>query len=194
MHTVSITSSSNNNINNLDIKHGEENYDSTDKPFFEQNVNNNIIENNSESIIQNNDNIELINKFKQIIHDKTILDFYINNNAYNKELYIGIWTFLSMKKILEINEQYKNDNINDIVDIGYRYSGLGWIKLAFYDTKLKRILYRMDGGSNGYDRADNYNKLKRYKSSSYVYNGISFTQFLNEINDMDYESEIIRIM
>ena len=52
----------------------------------------------------------------------------------------------------------------------------------------------MDGGSNGYDRADNYNKLKRYKSSSYVYNGISFTQFLNEINDMDYESEIIRIM
>ena len=41
---------------------------------------------------------------------------------------------------------------------------------------------------------DNYNKLKRYKSSSYVYNGINFTQFLNEINDMDSESEIIRIM
>lgn len=195
MYSDSVTSNNyENNLNNLDIKYGKENYDSTDKPLFHQNVNSNNIENNCESIIQNNDNIELIDKFKKLIQDEILLDFYINNNAYNKELYINNWTFMSIKKILEINEQYKSDHINNIVDIGFRYSGLGWIKLAFYDTELKKILYRMDGGSNGYDRADNYNKLKRYKSSSYVYNGISFTQFLNEINDMDSESEIIRIM
>ena len=181
-------------MEDLEIKHSHRNYDSTMAPFFRPHENEDVIENTSESIIGGtaDNNIDLLNRFKNLKVSQDIVDFYANNNGHDRELYIDGWTIFPLTKILEIQEEYEKDNIKNIVNIGFRYSGMGWIKLAFYDTKLKKILYRMDGGSNGYDRIDNYNKLKSYQSDRYINDGIEFAEFLRQTANMDSENDCIK--
>ena len=144
----------------FNINYSYENYDSTMAPFFRQSINNDLSENNSTSIIDNNNNINIIDEFKMLGLPINLNDFFINNQAYNKEIYINEYTFLSIKKILDLYKYYKNDNINNIIDIGFIYEGMGWIKVIYYNTKFNKLFFRMDGGSNRYDRLENYNKMK----------------------------------
>ena len=141
------------------INYSYENYDSTNAPFFRPALNNDISYANNTSIIDNN-NIDIINKFKMLGLPMNLNDFFINNQAYNKEIYINNITFLSIKKILELVNIYNNDNISNIIDLGFIYEGMGWIKVIYYNTKFNKLFLRMDGGSNGYDRLHNYNDMK----------------------------------
>ena len=147
------------NIDPNTINYSYENYDSTMAPFFRPAPNNDLSINNTLSIIENN-NITIINEFKILGLEKNINDFFLDHEAFNKEIYINEYTFLSIKKILELVECYKNDNINNIIDIGFIYEGMGWIKVIYYNTKFNKLFFRMDGGSNNYDRLENYNKMK----------------------------------
>jgi hypothetical protein len=128
-------------------------------PFFRPAPNNDLSINNTLSIIENN-NITIINEFKLLGLEKNINDFFLDNEAYNKEIYVNNITFFSIKKILDLYECYKNDDINNIIDIGFTYEGMGWIKVIYYNIKFNKLFIRMDGVSNGYDRLDNYNKMK----------------------------------
>lgn len=136
-----------------------ENYDSTMAPFFRPAPNNDLSINNTLSIIENN-NIIIIDEFKMLGLPINLNDFFINHQAYNKEIYINNITFISITKILELYKFYKNDNISNIIDIGFIYEGMGWIKVIYYNTKFNKLFLRMDGGANGYDRLENYNKMK----------------------------------
>ena len=146
------------NIYSNIINYSYENYDSTMAPFFRQSINNDLSENNSTSIIDNN--INIMDEFKMLRLPINLNDFFINHQAFNKEIYINEYTFLSIKKILDLVKSYKNDNIDNIIDIGFIYEGMGWIKVIYYNTKFNKLFFRIDGGSNGYDRLDNYNKMK----------------------------------
>ena len=143
--------------NNISYSH--ENYDSTMAPFFRQAPNNDLSINNTLSIIENN-NVDIINEFKILGLEKNINDFFLDHEAYNKEIYINNITFFSISKILDLYKCYKNDNITNIIDIGFIYQDMGWIKVIYYNTKFNKLFLRMDGGSNGYDRLDNFNKMK----------------------------------
>ena len=160
------------------ISYSNEYYDSTMAPFFRQAPNNDI--NNSISIIENN-NIDIINNFKMLDLDKSIIDFFIDHEASNKEIYINQITFFSIKKILDLYEYYKNDNLNNIIDIGFIYLGMGWIKVIYYNSKFNKLFFRMDGGSNGYDRLENYNKMKN----------LSKIDNIDLINELSYNFEEI---
>ena len=163
------------------IQHGQPNYDSTLAPFFRRYVNENEEDNNSISIA--GIDLKLLETLNNINLSKDIQDFLINNNAIDKELYINNWTFFPINKIIERNIIYEKDSIKNIIDIAFTYMGMGHINVAFYDTKLKKILFRWDGGSNGYDRIDNYNKIKLYDSSKINEElGIEFSKFLEEIS------------
>ena len=93
-------------------------------------------------------------------NQKNILDFFINNNAYDTEIYLKDYVFLSIKKIMEINNFYNKDNVYNIIDLGYTYKGMGWIETIYYNTKFNKLFFRLDGGSNIYDREINYKKMK----------------------------------
>ena len=122
------------------------------------------VDNNSISITDIN--LELLEKLNNIKVPKDIQDFLINNNAIDKELYIHNWTIFPINKIIERQYNILNkDSIKNIIDIAFTYMGMGHINVAFYNTQLKKILFRWDGGSNCYDRIDNYNKLKLYDLS-----------------------------
>ena len=46
----------------------------------------------------------------------------------------------------------------------------------------KCYFYRYDGGSNGYDRMQNYNLLKNYKNNGDMNIGFTFEEFFEQIN------------
>jgi hypothetical protein len=162
------------------IEYGKKNYDSTTNAFFRQNINNDIEEHNSLNILDNNV-INYINELKKINLPKNIEDFFINHNAYESEIYINNYTFISIKKILELYEFYKKDNITNIIDIGFIYKGMGWIEVIYYNTKFNKLFFREDGGSNNYDRKHNYDIMKK----------ISEINNIENINDLSYDFEEI---
>ena len=121
-----------------------------------------------------------------------IKKFYTEIGSTLQEIYIREWTFLSLQNIIKMVETYKKDNIESI-DFAYKYLGMGHVKVAFYDPKNKSIFYRNDGGSNGYDREDNFKKLKNFNNSTNINKdiGINFDTFLEEINEKKFESAML---
>ena len=167
------------------IEFGIINYDSTQAPFFRKSIDSDKRQHNSENIL-NVENLNLIDKFKSLKLPKNIEDFFINNNAYNSEIYLNNYTFLSINKILELYEFYNNDNIKNIIDLGFIYIGMGHIDVIYYNSKFNKIFFRNDGGSNGYDRLQHYNemnevsKIDNINSIDKVY--YDFDELLEKIN------------
>lgn len=48
-------------------------------------------------------------------------------------------------------------------DVAYAYAGLGHVHVIGYNPSTKKYFQRMDGGSNGYDRQENYLHYKTYE-------------------------------
>jgi len=170
-----------NQLNNITFS--RPNHDSTTQPFFLPIIDNEVSE--SISIIEDN-NLLLNIEFKELNLEKAITDFYLDNNAYNREMYINSWTFFSIQKILELNKYYIENTINNVVDLGFIYHGLGHIKVAFYSINTKKIHFRMDGGSNDYDRIENFNDFKELskKLENLITNdGIDFNIFIYNISN-----------
>lgn len=171
------------------IKNSKRGYDSTMAPFFRPYQEDNIDDIISESIIPDTyeTNIDIIDNFSKLCDDKNIQDFYINNNGIDREIYINYWTFFSIEKIISLNEYYKNSNIDNIIDLGYIYHGMGWIVVAFYYLPLKKIYFRMDGGSSSYDRLENFNALKNMDENMLKNKnnqlGINFDLFLDKVKN-----------
>ena len=159
-------------LNNLDIKISGNDYDSTIQPFFinDNNKNDYCLDSNGE--ISNN-----INSVKTLLDNEyfiklpeNIKEFYSIINTINKEIYINYWTFFSLSNTLErYNNYYKKDEIYTI-DLAFRYLGMGWIQILFYDHITNKLYLRRDGGSNGFDREFNYNELIKFckNKSDYV--------------------------
>ena len=125
-------------------------YDSTKQPFFSCNSSHNKFNINFQSL--SNYNIpESLNR--------NIILIYKILGVPNKELYIGEWTILSLKKALSIYEDFCNNGQNNVFDIGYRYLGMGHIQLISCDLKSHLLFYRRDGGTNGYERETNYKNV-----------------------------------
>lgn len=178
------------NYGTSEIKNSQKGYDSTIAPFFRQYQDDNIQDIQSDSIIPETDltNIDTINIFSKLCDNKEIQDFYINNNGVDREIYINNWTFFSLEKILSLDEVYKKSNINNNIDLAYIYHGMGWIVVVFYYIENKKLYFRMDGGSNNYDRIENFNRLKDI--DNYVSNisdtGLAFKDFLNKLENNFY--------
>ena len=129
------------------------------------------------------------NKLNQIELLEEIKNFYREIGTTSQEIYINEWILLSIENIIKMSENYNKDNIHTI-DFAYKYLGLGHVKVAFYDNKFNRILYRHDGGANGQDREDNFKKLKIYNSNTNdnIYYGLTFDTFLQEITEKKPET------
>jgi len=163
----------------LDIKLGIKNYNSNNKPFFLQ------IDDTSNN---SNQYYEQIYEYIAINVDflpKNIINFYIYCKTTDKEIYINKWTFMSLSNIVKIYEKYKLQNINTI-DIGFRYDGMGYIKVLFYDPRIDMLNFRMDGGPNSYEREYNFKKLIEYNNND-PSNDISYN-FDILLNNMSYNA------
>lgn len=182
--------------NEIEIKNSLAGYDSTMAPFFRGYVDDNVDDIVCDSIIPHNNvnNIDTINRFIELCKSKSIQDFYINNNGMDREIYIKHWTLLSLEKILGLDSTYKESGIENVIDLGYMYHGMGWVIVVFYYIKTGKLYFRMDGGSNGYDRKENFDKLKDLDNSIHdkIDRGIDFNEFINRIEkDTDMPLTVI---
>ena len=82
-----------------------------------------------------------------------------------KEVYLGQWIIMPLKRALEQYEFYKTKGQEHIFDIAYEYAGMGHIKMLSCDLKTHQLFYRYDGGSNGYEREYNQKKLLQMNPS-----------------------------
>ena len=169
------------NDNNYTYKISTPEWSSNNMPAMLQSISGEIIK--DKSIEKKLNSINLPNEIK---------DFYKEIGTTLQEIYINEWTFFSIQNIIKMVEDYKKDNI-ETIDFAYKYLGMGHVKVAFYDTRYQTIFYRNDGGSNGYDRQDNFEKLKNFNNTNSLnkYNGITFDTFLFEIVGKKLETAII---
>lgn len=183
-------------LNQGDITNSKRGYDSTMAPFFRQYRDNDIDDIKSESIIPETDitSIDTIDNFNTICNNKEIKDFYINNSGIDREIYLKEWTFFSIEKILSLDQQYKTSNIHNIIDLGYIYHGMGWVVVAFYYVTDKNIYFRMDGGSNGFDRLENFNRLKNIDKLLENKTAIDFNAFIDRIKNDEIDIYNINII
>ena len=60
---------------------------------------------------------------------------------------------------------------------------MGWVVVAFYYVPDKNIYFRMDGGSNGFDRLENFNRLKNIDKLLENKTAIDFNAFIDRIKN-----------
>lgn len=134
-------------------------------------------------------NLNFVNNIKRdipVIHEKlnrNIKEIYKYTQSDNQEIYLHDWTFMSINEITQRYNSIKEQR-NDIIDIAFRYHGMGWILVLSCDLNNSLLFERMDGGSNGFDREDNLMKL--IKDGSKNYKKLYFSQWIKNISQDIY--------
>jgi len=144
-------------------KLSDENYDSTKEPFYMKGDNNDYVMNYK----------DLPQLPKSL--NRHIKIFYTLVGNPDVEVYIGDYTFMSLTKCLENYNEYCDNDQYSVFDIAYRYEGMGHITVISCDLNNHLLFERRGGGSNEYDREDNYKDLLNYKTGSKKY--FYFNQF-----------------
>jgi len=75
-------------------------------------------------------------------------------------------TFLSLQEIQKRFKVYQENDQVDILDIGITYHGMGHVNVLTYSPSRRAFFFRMDGGANGYERADYWKYIVNLDTSS----------------------------
>jgi hypothetical protein len=67
------------------------------------------------------------------------------------EYVFGMWILMSLEQAAEKYTIRVRQGQLRAVDFALRYEGLGHCQICSYDPTTKRVYYRADGGSNGFD-------------------------------------------
>jgi len=87
------------------------------------------------------------------------LDAFYRASDGAVEWYLNDLTILSANAVCKRFDLIKEKGQTRVVDFAYTYAGMGHVNVYFYDPVTNTIKIRRDGGSNGYDRADNFRAL-----------------------------------
>ena len=155
-------------------------------PFFYNNKTHNLndlIDINSDTIFLNDiDPIleNLITEFEIPTTLSMLFRIFSNKNA---EIKIKNMTILSPYQIIKDKNNYKY-----ILNIAIIYCGMGHISVLTMDKNTKKFFFRPDGGSNGYEREDYYNKyyiLEPSKDENFKDRLLSFNDILDQMLSVD---------
>ena len=83
------------------------------------------------------------------------------------ECVFGQWIMMSLSKVCERYEQLRDVHGQArAIDFAFAYAGMGYCTVCSYDPVGDRIYYRLDGGTDGYTRADHFAFACRYQPRS----------------------------
>ena len=133
------------------------NHDSTKEPFFRGG--------DRASFLMDNKDLP---KFPDTLNRHIKILYEIIGNP-DVEVYLREWTIFSLNRAMETYNQFCKDGQESVFDIAFQYYGLGHIKILSCDLDNHLLFYRMDGGSNGWDREANYQKIINYDKKDYEY-------------------------
>ena len=162
-----------------DFTYSDESYSSLNVPFFKQDRRNKII-NNDKTIIT----LERYDELKdKIPYELQCLYEYINNadvEAYSK---CGI-TFWKWNDILSYYKTKCSNGQKNVLDFALKYVGIGWVQAYFVNLANGEIYKRYDGGSNGYDRDYNFNKICKWDGNTTTYTQCTFKDLITPIDEV----------
>lgn len=102
----------------------------------------------------------------------------------NVEHYTENWILLTLDKIKLIHDKYIAKGQHRANDFALIYTGMGHVVVCSYDLETDKIYYRMDGGSNGYDRDDYYKFAYTYvPKEEHLHDIQHFFDTVKEAND-----------
>jgi hypothetical protein len=128
-----------------------------------------------EAFYRNDSTSIMFQQFNNLFVDAQIPEG-LNNNIkiiyqilghQKREIYYGTWTIMSLNEALERHNVICSKGQTNVFDIGYKYDGMGYIKVLSCDLTNHLLFYRLDGGSNDYDRQYNFNELIKNGSQPY---------------------------
>lgn len=79
------------------------------------------------------------------------------------EYYWDNWTLFSTQHMEERVLLYRKHGQYNVIDFAHISMGMGHAIVAAIDPIDRKIFFRRDGGSNGYDREKNWNAILNYK-------------------------------
>ncbi len=87
------------------------------------------------------------------------LDAFYRASDGAVEWYLNDLTILSANAVCKQYNLLKERGQTRVVDFAYTYAGMGHVNVYFYDPLTDTIKIRLDGGSNGHERAHNFRGL-----------------------------------
>lgn len=73
------------------------------------------------------------------------------------------FTFLNLNSINKYAKEMRQDDQEEYIDIAVSYIGMGHYWVVSWHKDQRKYFIRMDGGSNGYDAKDNYERYVKNK-------------------------------
>jgi len=80
---------------------------------------------------------------------------YLHAPSPETDLHVNDRQFMSLSDLNLHSQEHPS-----YVDISLKYCGMGCVEVFSWHSKQNKIVTRDDGGSNDYDRRDNYDKNK----------------------------------
>lgn len=131
-------------INNL--------YSSEEHPFFYSKGETSIEDQLKENTKLNNTYLDFMDKNNFNLKLKFL---YLIINNENSEIQFKDFCFTKLKDMVDSSENYKY-----FIDIGFKYYGMGHVMVLSLIKETGELIFRTDGGSNGYERLYNYEFYK----------------------------------
>ena len=79
------------------------------------------------------------------------------------EYYFNNWTLMSLDTLGKHFDAKEADGQKRVIDFAHHYLGMGHCIICSVDVEDKKIFFRHDGGSNGYERQERYNQILEYE-------------------------------
>lgn len=147
-------------------------------------------------LVDLNDNkIEITDDINSIVKEKCdllrrefkipdeIYDLFLKNKSLETEIVINDFYAINISKIFELHKNYPN-----FIDLFWTYIGMGHMVIISMCTHTQKFFLRRDGGSNGFEREDNYLKYKNYKLDNNVE-----TYTINQVIEMLIKNQLDQI-
>ena len=113
----------------------------------------------------------IIKMYYLILNNPHTQGKFVNEN--NMETFI----MFSLQDVMDKFDTYQN-----IVPVGLKYFGMGHCMMIFMEKKSGSFFYGIDGGANGFDRADRYNTYQSIDPSSIDRSKIKLYRFPQVMN------------
>lgn len=112
------------------------------------------------------DNTDIIDLATSIHLPGILYNMYLILDSNQREFTYNIFHFFSINEIIERNKVHVKNNQTNICDLACSYYGMGHIIVLSWNSKQNAFIFRRDGGSNDYDRLENYNFIINYDAQS----------------------------
>jgi hypothetical protein len=145
-------------------------YVSSNEPFFRND--------NSAIVFQQYNNLFVDAQIPEGLNRNIKIVYQILGHQ-KREIYYGPWTIMSLNEALERYKVICAKGQTNVFDIGYKYGGMGYIDVLSCDLTNHLLFYRLDGGSNDYDRQYNLNEL--IKNGSQPYKKFYFSEWFYNV-------------